>query len=198
MSELKIKLRYGDFKIELEGEKETVQSEFKSIRENGLGKIFDSFPEVKTAEKGQKTKTPNPTKSEKPKTESKKTESKIRTKKRSTNSKSYRLVSDLNLRPKDEKSLEEFYNEYSVGNNFERNITILYYLRRVLKLEGIGINHIYTCYKKVGAKIPNIYQSLADTKNRKGWIDTTNMDDLKVTVQGENYIEHEAEKKEAE
>lgn len=196
MSELKIKFKYGDFKIELKGEKETVQSEFRSIRENGLGKIFDSFPTKSSVQIEQKQKTENHPKPQKQNKETPNGENKSKPKRRSTTS--YSLVPDLNLRPKDEKSLEEFFNEYSIANNFERNITILYYLRRVLKLEGIGINHIYTCYKKVGAKIPNIYQSLADTKNRKGWIDTTNMDDLKVTIQGENYIEHEASKKDAE
>ena len=59
MSELKIKFKYGDFKIELKGEKETVQSEFRSIRENGLGKIFDSFPTKSSVQIEQKQKTEN-------------------------------------------------------------------------------------------------------------------------------------------
>jgi hypothetical protein len=39
MGNLRIKLKYKSFEIELEGDKDTVQSEFKDIKENGLGTI---------------------------------------------------------------------------------------------------------------------------------------------------------------
>jgi len=39
MGNLRIKLKYKSFEIELEGDKDTVQSEFKDIKENGLGNI---------------------------------------------------------------------------------------------------------------------------------------------------------------
>lgn len=108
-----------------------------------------------------------------------------------TSTKSYSLITSLNLVSNGKESLKDFYAKYQVKNNFERNIVILYYLRRVVGEENIGINHIYTCYKHLSQKVPSIYQSLLDTKNRKGWVDTSNTDDLKVTVAGENYIEHE-------
>jgi len=106
-------------------------------------------------------------------------------------SKSYSLVTSLNLVSNGKDSLKDFFAKYQTKNNFEKNIVILYYLERVIGEENIGINHIYTCYKHVLQKVPNIYQSLLDTKNRKGWVDTANTENLKVTVSGENYIEHE-------
>ena len=42
----------------------------------------------------------------------------------------------------------------------------------------------------------NLYQNLIDTKNKRGWISTSNMDDLTVTVPGENYLEHDMQNKE--
>ena len=39
MGNLRIKLKYKSFEIELEGDKDTVQKEFKDIKENGLGNI---------------------------------------------------------------------------------------------------------------------------------------------------------------
>ena len=40
MGNLKIKLKYKSFEIELEGDKDTVKEEFKDIKENGLGNIL--------------------------------------------------------------------------------------------------------------------------------------------------------------
>lgn len=105
--------------------------------------------------------------------------------------KSYSLISSMNLVSNGSESLKDFYGKYDAKNNFDHNILILYYLKRVIKESNIGPNHIYTCYKHLGIKVPNIAQSLRDTKSRKGWIDTSETEDLKVTVAGENYIEHE-------
>ncbi|SIT88121.1 hypothetical protein [Pontibacter indicus] len=104
---------------------------------------------------------------------------------------SYSLVTSLNLVSAADKSLKEFFSGYETKTNFDYNIVILYYLKYILKEDNINVNHIYTCYKHLGIKVPNIVQSLRDTKNRKGWIDTSNSEDLKVTIAGENYIEHE-------
>lgn len=203
MSELKIKLKLGEFEIELEGDKETVQKEFNSLRENGLGEIFNTIPFSTSSLKQpevQKTEPENTgnTKKKKSSTLSKTDSKSTNSKKKSSSNQSYSMLTDLNLRPTGKKSLEDFYNSFVVKSNMEKNITILYYLKRVLELDNVGVNHFYTCYKKIGSKIPNIYQGLIDTKNRKGWVDTNNMEDLKVAISGENYIEHEAPKKESE
>lgn len=41
MGNLKIKLKYKSFEIELEGEEATVQAEFKDIKQNGLGNVVN-------------------------------------------------------------------------------------------------------------------------------------------------------------
>jgi len=65
-------------------------------------------------------------------------------------------------------------------------------MERVLKITDIGINHVYTCYKNVGEKVPgNLYQSLVDTKNLKGWIESKDINNLKITIAGENHVEHD-------
>ena len=108
-----------------------------------------------------------------------------------TNSTTYQIISSLNLKPKGKKALTDFYSEYSAKNNFENNLLFVYYMEKILEEQHIGINHINTCYKEVKKKGPNIYQSLADTKKHKGWIETRNMNNLKITTQGDNYVEHD-------
>ncbi len=195
MADLKIKLKFGEFEFEIEGDKESVKTEFQLIRENGISKIIDSIksisPEAKSIDKelGRDKEKPiekNSQLSEKSKSS--------RTTEKKKAQRTPKLLTDLNLRPKGKTSLKDFYAKYEIKTNFERVVTFVYYLKSELQIENIGIDHIYTCYKEVGVKIPNIYQNLIDTKNRKGWIDTSNTDSIKLTIQGENYIVHEAPK----
>ncbi len=109
-----------------------------------------------------------------------------------------KIVADLNLRPTGGKeSLEEFCKGLKIGKSSrEKNLVYIYYMQKVLGIEKISMDHVYTCYKHVKEKCPgNLYQNLVDTKNKRGWIVTSNMDQLSVTVPGENYLEHEMQKK---
>lgn len=138
---------------------------------------------------------PNVIQSPKVKTTAQKSSSKTKKSKSSGGSQSYSLLTSLNLLPKGKVSLKDYFLKYEAKNNFDYNIIILTYLEKELKEENIGINHFYTCYKHLNLKIPNIVQSLRDTKNRKGWIETANSDNMTVTVAGENYIDHEIKRK---
>jgi len=59
------------------------------------------------------------------------------------------------------------------------------------------VDHIYTCFKEATWKVPpNLANSLAVTANRKGWSNTEDTRDLRVTVSGENLVEHDLPRKE--
>ncbi|MFD2285798.1 hypothetical protein GJU39_21985 [Pedobacter petrophilus] len=110
---------------------------------------------------------------------------------KASSSKSPTYLIDFDLMPNDKESLKAFSEKYNINTNFERNLVCLYYLQEILKTENITVNHVYTCYRNLNAKIPLFPQTLFDTKHRKGWIDTANISDLKVTRTGSNHIEHD-------
>lgn len=108
---------------------------------------------------------------------------------------SYSLVGALNLNPSDKDSLKEFVTRYKPSGNYDYNIIFIYYLEKVLNVKAIDPNHIYSCYKGIGIKYPsNIRQSLFNTKQRRGWVDTSNLNDIKLTASGENAVEHDLKK----
>lgn len=108
---------------------------------------------------------------------------------------SYQIVQTLNLKPTGKIFLVDFFKKYPTTNNLERNLVFVYYLEKILEEKSIGINHIYTCYKEVGQKVPNnLYQSIVDTKKRKGWIESSDMDNITISIVGENYLEHDMKK----
>ena len=101
----------------------------------------------------------------------------------------YSIVSGLDLNPNGKESLKKFVTQYKTSNGAEYNLVFVYYLKKIIGANNICPDHIYTCYMDLKVKFPsNIRQSLVDTKNRKGWIDTSNMSNILITTMGENAI----------
>lgn len=114
----------------------------------------------------------------------------IRSKSRSKKAPSYSLVKEMNLRPDNAESLRDFYNTKKPSEQQQKVTVILYYLHRILEVEQISSNHIYTGLKEVEERIPrNISQVLRNISSRKGWLDCGDSENLKMTVTGDNFVE---------
>lgn len=106
----------------------------------------------------------------------------------------YEIVKDLSLVAEGDKpSLKGFYSEKGPRSNYERNVVFCYYLRKIKEIKPIGINHVYTCYKEVNQRVGDLIVSLSET-SAKGWLDTSNMDDIGLPIRGENYVEYDLPK----
>ena len=104
---------------------------------------------------------------------------------------SYSIVKDINL-SMDRTTLKDFYSSKNPQTALERNVVFVYFLQKISDLEKITIGHIYTCYKDLSIKPPEkLRQSLADTSSKKGWLDTSSMSDIKISLKGESFVDHE-------
>lgn len=107
------------------------------------------------------------------------------------------FVKDLDLATKGTRSgLKDFLKAYrKLKSSQEHNLGYVYYLARILDVHPITMDHVYTCYKETGERPPGVLpQSLWDTARLKGTIDAVSMDDIKLTLRGENWVEHDLEK----
>ena len=103
---------------------------------------------------------------------------------------SYSIVKNIDFNKP--QSLKEFYASKKAQSALEKNTVFIYFLDKIAGIKNINLNHLYTCYKEVGEKMPQaLKQSLADTSSKKGWIDTKSMSDIKITIKGESLVEHE-------
>ena len=177
MTKLKIDLRNGT--LEVEGEeafvREIYQDYKEKIAQEGFSPVEESPQEDREAVVKPKTRA---AKDSKAKTGSKRKES-------------FPIVKDLDLSAKGGKeALKSFYAKKSPTTAIQRNAVFVYYLQKIAEAKGIGVNHIYTCYKDVGEKVPGaLRQSLLDTSFKYGWIDTKSMENITVTTHGENLVE---------
>lgn len=175
---VRIILKIGDTVIEVEGSESYVD---KKLQEP------DSFDSLITKITGvAKPALPN--------RRMKATVTKEKNPKKPSKVESYEIVKDLILTAEGDKpSLKQFYAEKNPKSNYERNVVFCYYLQKIKIIKPIGINHIYTCYKEVKQRTGSISVSLSET-SRKGWLDTSDMSDIKITPRGENYVEYDLPK----
>lgn len=174
---VRIMLRIGDTAIEVEGSESYVD---KKLQEPSS---FDSLIEKIT---GTARLAPL-----KKKAESKLASEKERKLKRPSEKEGYQIVKDLILTAEGDKpSLEAFYSEKKPKSNYERNVLFCYYLLKIKEIEPIGTDHIYTCYKQLKQRVGTLGVSLTET-SRKGWLDTSHMSDIKLTLRGENFVEYD-------
>lgn len=114
-------------------------------------------------------------------------------KKRKSTSKSRQspsIVKELDLSPKGKKSFQDFVEEKQPSSNSEKCTVAVYYLHHELGIENITINQVFTCYRDVKKWKPgDVYDYLAKTASNKGWLDTSNMEDISITPQGEHFVE---------
>ena len=94
--------------------------------------------------------------------------------------------------PSGKKSLKAFVQEKQPKTLHDKNVVAVYYLRETLGAPKVSVDHVFTCYKDMNWREPgNLGNSLALTANRKRYLDTSSLDDIKLTPAGRNHVGHE-------
>ena len=103
------------------------------------------------------------------------------------------LVRDLSLRPKGKQAFMEFVEEKQPRNHFEKQAVVVYWLEKIASMqEGITVDHVNTCYVTAKWKRPARFEAnLSLTAARKGWIDTSDGSNIRITVSGEDFVVHD-------
>lgn len=106
----------------------------------------------------------------------------------------FEMVKDLDLVGSPAGKLKDFYDGYVTKTNFEKNLIFIYFMQQKMEIK-VSEDHVFTCYRQIGVKVPKaLRQSLFDTAGDRGWIVTSDMSDIKVTIHGINHLEHELPK----
>ena len=109
------------------------------------------------------------------------------------------LVKELNLKPSGKKSFADFVKEKSPSSNAEKCVVCAYYILNELKQGPVSTNHVFTCFKSIGWRVPaRLENTLAWVANQKAWLYTASMSDIKLTTHGDNLIELDLPRKKKE
>jgi hypothetical protein len=64
-------------------------------------------------------------------------------------------------------------------------------------LSKIGPAHVMTAFKEAGKAIPvDLKQTIRNIKKSRMWLNFTDIEDIRTTTQGDNFVEHEMGKSE--
>ncbi len=87
----------------------------------------------------------------------------------------------------------EFVEEKQPRNHFERQAVLVYWLGKIAGMEeGITVDHVNTCYVTAKWKRPAQFEAnLQLTAARRGWIDTSDGSNIRITVPGEDFVVHD-------
>ena len=183
----RIKITTGDCSIEIEGTESYLEKRLKDYE------IINNI--IKSLGKGVQQDLPPKENKKQPAVSE--TEQKVEKGKKgrvsTRGAESYKILPDLDLSAKGEiPSLLDFFKQKSPASALEMNPVFVYYLKKMREVGKVGLNHIYTCYKTVGHRVPTrLYQSLLDTRNRKGTVITDDMNDIRIGTVGENFVEND-------
>jgi hypothetical protein len=102
------------------------------------------------------------------------------------------VVKDLSLRPKGKVAFADLVKEKQPKTKEQRSTVSVYWLVHEADISsGITIDHVNTCYVDVGWPRPaDFANSLAVTAKRKGWLDTSDLGDIKITTRGEDEVRY--------
>jgi hypothetical protein len=65
-------------------------------------------------------------------------------------------------------------------------------MQHVMELNTIGPAHVMTAYKEAGKAVPlSVKQTIRNVKNTKMWVNYDDVEDIRTTTQGDNFVEHE-------
>lgn len=137
--------------------------------------------------------TPKPRSSAKGRQRSKGSKAHGATRKASRRTGSPSIVRDLSLRPKGKQAFIEFAEEKQPRNHFERQAVAIYWLSKILGMQdGVTVDHVNTCYVSAKWKRPARFDAnLQLTAARRGWIDTSDGSNVRITVSGEDFVVHD-------
>ncbi len=100
-------------------------------------------------------------------------------------------VVDVDLYPKGKPSLKDFIASKKPRSDPEKYISIIYYMTNFAGVDSVTPEHIYTAYKQLGEKVPNIYQGLNNARGRHSWLTFKGLGPISLTRIGENVVEHD-------
>ena len=106
------------------------------------------------------------------------------------------IIKDLNLRPNGKQSLQEIFSRKNPNGNIQSTAVMVYYLQTILECVEITANHVFSCYRELGIKIPgNLDQNLRDCASSKYGYIVFAEGKCSMSVRGTNFVEQDLPKK---
>ncbi|UCI26533.1 hypothetical protein [Mesorhizobium sp. B2-8-5] len=137
---------------------------------------------AKTGDEGTPSKAASPPKQMKPRKSS-----------AGANGQNFKFLRELDLRPAGKKSFFDFVAEKVPQTNEDKFAVAVYWLEQTAELPAVTADHVGTAFRMVPEwrEPSDLKGSLRVASSRKGTIVTSDMDNIRITPQGRNFVDHD-------
>ena len=101
--------------------------------------------------------------------------------------------SDMDL-----SGVEDFYDQYLPKNHSEKILIFAQFLDKKLKIKPLTADHIYSCYFTLNSRTATplaLAQALREARTLKGYIKFASLNDISVSIAGDNHFNQGLKKK---
>jgi hypothetical protein len=103
-----------------------------------------------------------------------------------------KLVGDIDFVPTGKQSLKDFFAEKAPASDMDQILVLCHFLQHILDAPQIGPGHILSGFKHVGKPIPkDLKQTVRNMKDKKAWLSFADIENIRLTTEGDNRVEHE-------
>jgi hypothetical protein len=101
-------------------------------------------------------------------------------------------VGDVDFIPNGKESLKELFAEKNPTSDMDQILVICHFLQHTAQVDKIGPGHVLSGFNHVKKPVPkDLKQTIRNMKTKKAWLRFADMDDIHVTTEGDNRVEHE-------
>lgn len=102
------------------------------------------------------------------------------------------LVPDLDFRPSGKASFRDVVGKKTPENDLETVLVAVHYMQHTMAVPKIGPSHVMTAFKEAGKAIPaDLKQTIRNIKKQRMWLNFSDIEDIRTTTQGDNFVEHD-------
>ena len=104
-------------------------------------------------------------------------------------------VADLDFVRAGKVGLKTFFADKAPGSDLEQVLVLGHYLQNTMGLSAFGPGHILSAFKHVGKPVPvDLRQTIRNMKKAKVWVSFSDIEAIRLTTQGDNFVEHDLPK----
>jgi hypothetical protein len=107
-------------------------------------------------------------------------------------------VGDIDFVPAGKQALKDFFAEKGPNSDMDQILVLCHFLQCSVQSAQISPGHILSGFKHVGEPVPkDLKQTIRNMKEKKAWLNFTDIENIRLTTEGENRVEHELGKGDA-
>jgi len=100
------------------------------------------------------------------------------------------LVGDIDFVPAEKTPLKQLFADKGPRSDMDQTLVLCHFLQHTVGCPKFGPGHILSGFKHVGKPVPKDLKTTIRNMKKKAWLNFADIEDIRLTTEGENRVEH--------